>query len=136
MTLVVDASFVVAALLSSDPEGVWADELLGTEPVAAPHLMAVESANIMRRAVLTGEVSADSAALAHADLLALPVEYFPYEPFGLRVWELRDNISSYDAWHVAVAELLGAPLATLDEKLARATGPRCEFRTPPVIPGQ
>jgi predicted nucleic acid-binding protein len=118
--LVIDASLVVAALIDSGKDGTWALKLLGTDQLVAPHLMPAEVANILRRAVLSGQVSADSAALAHADLLALRIELFPYSPFADRVWELRGNLTSYDAWYVAVAEALGAKLATLDVRLSRA----------------
>jgi predicted nucleic acid-binding protein len=128
--LVVDASLVVAALIDSGRDGSWALKLLASGQLAAPHLMPVEAANILRRAVISGQVSADSAALAHADLLALRVELFPYSPFAARVWELRGNLTSYDAWYVAVAEALGAKLATLDVRLSRAQGPQCLFEVP------
>jgi predicted nucleic acid-binding protein len=75
-------------------------------------------------------LSKDLATIAHADLLTLPVELFPYHVTADRVWELRANLTCYDGAYVALAELLGAPLATLDLKLSRATGPRCEFVTP------
>jgi predicted nucleic acid-binding protein len=94
--------------------------------------MPVEAANILRRAAAMGDISADVAAMAHADLLDLRVELFPYAPFAARVWELRDNVTSYDAWYVALAEYLGSSVATLDMRLARATGPRCGFETPPA----
>ncbi len=131
MTLVVDASFVVAALIDAGPDGAWADSLLGVEPLAAPHLMPVEAANILRRAALHGAISADAASLAHADLLRLRATLFPYEPFAERAWELRDAVTAYDGWYVALAEVLDAPLATLDARLARAPGPRCTFATRP-----
>ncbi|MGI8578807.1 MAG: type II toxin-antitoxin system VapC family toxin [Nocardioidaceae bacterium] len=70
--------------------------------------------------------------MAHADLTDLRVELFPYQPFAARVWELRENVTASDAWYVAMAEHIRAPLATLDLRLARAHGPRCAFRTPPV----
>jgi predicted nucleic acid-binding protein len=130
VTTVVDASVVVAALVDTGRSGSWAEALLVSDSLAAPHLMPVEVANILRRAVAAGEVSADVGALAHADLLALRVEYLPYEPFAERVWEMRENVTAYDAWYVAVAESLGATLATLDARLSRATGPRCAFATP------
>lgn len=130
MTLVVDASAVVAALIDSGPDGLWAEALLESNQLAAPHLMLVEVANILRRAAAAEELSADTAAVAHADLLDLRVSLFPYAPLAPRVWELRDNLTAYDAWYVALAEALGAPLATLDGKLARAPGPRCAFQTP------
>jgi predicted nucleic acid-binding protein len=130
MTLVVDASVVVAALVDSGPTGEWSEEVLLSDHLAAPHLMPVEVANVLRRASLSGEVSPDVASLAHADLQALRVELFPYEPAALRAWELRGNLTMYDAWYVATAELLGAKLATLDRRLARAAGPRCGFLLP------
>jgi predicted nucleic acid-binding protein len=130
MTRVVDASVVVAALVDSGTHGRWAESMLATDDLAAPHLMPVEVANILRRAALAGDLSPDMASLAHADLLALRVSLYPYEPLGERAWALRGTLTSYDAWYVALAEALGAELATLDEKLARATGPRCAIRTP------
>lgn len=133
MALVVDSGFVVAALVDSGPVGTWADELLGRDDLAAPHLMPVEAANILRRASLAGEISADTASLAHADVLALRVDLFGYEPLGQRAWELRDNVTAYDAWYVALAESLSATLATVDVKLSRALGPRCQFATPPGL---
>lgn len=131
MTVVVDAASVVAALVDSGPTGTWAEELLASDDLAAPHLMPVEAANILRRAALAGDISADLAGLAHADLLALPVELFPYGPFAVRAWELRANVTTCDAWYVALAEVLEAKLATLDVRMSRAPGPRCAFLTPP-----
>lgn len=131
MTRVVDASLVVSALVDAGPTGTWADACLEEGPLAAPHLMPVEVANILRRAILAGDISADAGAMAHADLLDLRVELFPYEPFAERVWELRDNVTAYDAWYVALAESLGTALVTLDARLARAPGPRCDFVTRP-----
>ena len=131
MTTVVDASVVVAALIDDGPAGRWAEELLAGQPLAAPHLMPVEAANVLRRAALAGDVSDDIATLAHADLVALPTELFPYEPLATRVWELRGALTAYDAWYVALAETLAAPLATFDGRLARAPGPRCRFLGPP-----
>jgi predicted nucleic acid-binding protein len=132
MTLVVDAGLVVAALVDSGRVGSWADQLLGGEELAAPHLMPVEVANVLRRAELAGDISADTASIAHADLLNLRVELFPYEPFGVRVWELRNNLTAYDGWYVALAESLNVALGTVDLRLRRAAGPRCEFTTPPT----
>lgn len=132
MTLIVDASMVVAALADTGPAGTWAESLLASEPLAAPHLMPAEVSNILRRAAMVGDISADAASLAYTDLMALRVEYFPYQPFASRVWDLRANVTAYDAWYVALAESLRAKLATLDTRLSRATGPRCGFVTPPT----
>lgn len=127
MTLVVDASMVVAALVDSGTDGRWAEALLASGPLAAPHLLMVEAANILRRSAASGAISAEQASMAHADLLDLRVELFPYAPFAARIWELRENVTCYDAWYVAVAETFNAPLATLDARLANAPGPRCRF---------
>lgn len=130
MTLVAAASAVVAALIDSGPDGAWADDLLGEQPLVAPHLMPVETASILRRAVAVGEVSADAAALAYGDLLELRIQLYAFEPFASRVWELRESLTAYDAWYVALAEHLDVPLATLDLRLCSAPGPRCEFAVP------
>jgi len=129
---VLDASVVVAALVDAGPVGSWAETVIAEGPVAAPHLMPVEAANILRRLALAGEVSADTASLAHRDLLSLGCELFPYSPCAARVWELRSTVTAYDAWYVALAETLSVRLATLDARLTRATGPRCAFVVPPT----
>lgn len=129
MTLVIDASAAVAALVDSGPDGQWAETLL-TSDLAAPHLLPVEVANVLRRAVGAGEISDDVASLAHADLLGLRVELVAYDTVAPRIWELRHDLTPYDAWYVAVAELLDAPLATLDHRLVGSSGPTCAFRTP------
>ena len=79
-----------------------------------------------------GDISSDVASLAHEDLISLRLEHFPYAPFAPRMWELRTNVTTYDAWYVALAESLGVPLATLDARLSRANGTRCEFALPPA----
>lgn len=72
----------------------------------------------------------DQAAQAHADLLDLSIEMWPYEPLAQRAWELRGNLSIYDAAYVALAELLDVTLVTLDRRMASAPGPRCVMATP------
>ncbi|MFV0317076.1 MAG: type II toxin-antitoxin system VapC family toxin [Microthrixaceae bacterium] len=129
MTLVIDASAVVAALVDSGADGQWAETLL-TSDLAAPHLLPVEVANVLGRAANAGEITDDVASLAHADLLDLRVQFVAYNTVAPRIWELRHNLTAYDAWYVAVAELLDAPLATMDHRLARSPGPTCTFRTP------
>lgn len=131
MTVVVDSSVVVAALIDAGPVGTWAESLLVSGPLAAPHLMPVEVANVLRRSALAGDISADVASLAHEDLASLRLELFPYMSCAARAWQLRSNITAYDAWYVALAETLEAPLATLDARLSHAAGTRCEFAVPP-----
>ena len=128
--VVCDASALVALLLDGGPDGRWAVDALARADLAAPNLVAFETANIIRRHELAGVVSADQAAQAHADLLDLAIEYWPYEILATRAWELRRNLSSYDASYVALAELVGATLVTLDRRIARAPDLRCTIETP------
>jgi predicted nucleic acid-binding protein len=130
VTLVIDASTAVAALIDSGTDGRWAESLLASDSLAAPHLLTVEASNILRRSALAGAISGQDASLAYSDLLDLRVELFPYAPFATRIWDLRDNVTCYDAGYVALAEALNAPLATLYARLARASGPRCRFLVP------
>lgn len=129
MILVADASVLVAALVDSGPDGEWAALLLADHELAAPHLMPIEAANVLRRAALAGDITDDVASLAHGDLLELRVQLWPYAPLAERCWQLRENVTTYDATYVALAERLEAPLATLDRRLADASGPRCHFTT-------
>lgn len=76
-------------------------------------------------------MSGDAAAIAQREAVDLPVTLFSFRPIAARVWQLRDNLTSYDGWYVALAEDLQAPMATLDRRLTRASGPRCDFLTPP-----
>ena len=130
MTAVVDASVLVAALVDSGPKGRWAESVFAEGALAAPQLVLAEATNVLRRLELAGHISRLEANSAHNDLLDLDVELFPFAPFAVRVWELRKNLTSYDAWYVALAEALEIPLSTLDRKLTRAAGPRCSFNLP------
>lgn len=130
MTLTVDASAVVAALVDSGPDGSWARSELAAGSLVAPHLLPIEATNILRRAVLAGSISPDVGSLAFADLRDLRIELFPFEALAERVWDLRSNVTAYDACYVALAEILNCPLVTLDRKLSRTPGLRCAFRMP------
>ncbi len=130
MTLVVDASVVVAALVDNGPAGRWAEEQLARGQLIAPEIMQTEVANVLRRAELAGQIDPASAALAFADLCQLTVRIVPFEAVAGRIWQLRTNLTSYDAAYVACAEALDAPLATLDTKLAKSPGPTCTFLAP------
>jgi len=130
LSAVVDASVLVAALIDAGPDGAWAEQIIADGGLQAPELARVEATNILRRLELTKLVTTMEANAAHADLMALELELFPFDPFADRVWELRHNVTGYDAWYVAVAEALRLPLATLDLRLAAANGAQCAFLTP------
>ncbi len=132
MTLVVDASFVVAALVDTSATGTWAERTLRGQHLVAPALLPFEVSNVLRRLGSAGHLSADVASLAQNDLVLLSIELVDYEPLASRVWQLRDNLTSYDASYVALAELVDAPLATPDAKIANATTTNCQFLLPPA----
>ncbi len=130
MTVVIDASALVAALVDSGSEGDWADEVTASGPLLAPELVLVETANTLRRLEASNAITRLEATSAFRDLLRLELELFPFAPFAQRVWELRGNLTSYDAWYVAIAEAFECPLATLDRRLRHAAGPTCAFLAP------
>jgi predicted nucleic acid-binding protein len=132
VSAVVDASVLIAATSDAGAEGEWAEEVVRTGSLVAPHLVLVEATNILRRLELAGKLGPVEAGAAARDLLSLELDLLPFSPFAARVWELRANVTSYDAWYVAVAEELDLPLATLDRRLAAASGPRCRFLLPPL----
>ena len=131
MTKVVDSCVLVSALVDSGPEGAWSEETVIEGSLIAPELVLVEASNVLRRLEQSREISEVEAALAHASLLRLQLDLFPFAPFAERVWELRENFTCYDAWYVAIAEAFGCPLVTLDRRLSRASGARCEIVTTP-----
>jgi predicted nucleic acid-binding protein len=130
--LVCDASAVVSALLDSGDVGTWAAGRLYGARLFAPALMPFECSNIIRRHELSGLVNPDQAVQAHADLVDLPVDLWPYEALATRIWQLRPNLTSYDAAYVALAETLDVPLVTLDQRMQRAPAITCAVDTPPA----
>lgn len=128
--LVLDASVLVAATSDPGPEGRWAERVVEARSLLAPHHVLVEATNILRRLEAATILAARDAEAARQDLLRLDLTLYPFEPFADRIWELRSNLTSYDAWYVALAEALEVPMATLDRRLARVPGTRCEFRVP------
>lgn len=130
MTIAIDASVIVAALVDTGRDGVWAESVIATEILVAPELVMVEATNVLRRLELAKEISPLESELAQQDLMRLDIQLFPFHPFAERVWALRKSITSYDAWYVALAEALDCSLATLDIKLKNASGARCAFAVP------
>jgi predicted nucleic acid-binding protein len=125
--LVVDASVLAVALADDGPDGDRARARLRGERLAAPELVDLEVASVLRGQFRAGALDARRAGFALADLAALPLQRVPHRPLLSRCWELRDNLTSYDAAYVALAELLQADLLTADRRLTKAPGPRCHI---------
>lgn len=119
--LVIDTSAVLAALAGADPPGL-VPRLAGDGDLHAPHLLDTELLHALRRLVAHGALSPDRAADLRTDFAELAVSRYPHEPLNDRVWDLRANLTAYDATFVALAEALGVPLVTCDARLTGAPG--------------
>jgi predicted nucleic acid-binding protein len=123
--IVVDASAVVSALAGAPDIRAVAHRRFAGEQLHAPHLVDLEVVSRLRRGVFEGRLELAKALAVVRDLESFRIEKYPHRVLLLRIWQLRDNVSAYDASYVALAELLGAVLVTADGRLARAPGPRC-----------
>lgn len=124
--IVVDASVVVASLLSTGGAGARARERLRLDPdLHVPHLLDVEVTAALRRRVRLGQTDVEVATEVMVDLADLAAMRWDHEPLLRRVWELRENVTPYDAVYVVLAEMLDAPLVTSDARLSRAPGLNC-----------
>ena len=132
MTVIVDASVLVSALVGAGVEGRWSESLIEENQMSAPELVMAETINSLRRLEGSGQITRREADSAFRDLSDFKISLHPFEPFADRVWDLRFNLTSYDAWYVALAESLDCALATLDARISRATGPTCEIVFPPA----
>lgn len=124
--IVVDASVLAPALADDEDDGDLVRARLHGEQLAAPGLIDLEVISTLRRATRAGRLDDRRSSQALADLAALPLIRVPHLPLLPRVWELRENLTAYDAAYVALAEAFGALLLTADRPLARASGVSCE----------
>ncbi|MGY1669724.1 type II toxin-antitoxin system VapC family toxin [Geodermatophilus sp. SYSU D00710] len=126
-----DASVVIDAMAVTGPAGDRARWLVAEESwLHLPSVAGAEITSALRSMVLRGRLSAGDARIAAVRASRLRARRYPFEPFLERVWDLRENVTVYDAWYVALAEALDAPLVTADERLRRADGPRCQVLSP------
>jgi predicted nucleic acid-binding protein len=132
--IVVDASILATALGDDGPDGDHARARLRGERLSAPELVDLEVTSVLRRQVRSGAADLRRAALALADLAALPLQRAPHRPLLARCWELRDNLTVYDASYVALAEALNVTLLTGARRLARAPGLRCHIEILREVP--
>jgi predicted nucleic acid-binding protein len=123
--IVVDASVLANVVVGGESGRRVRDRLAGSR-LLAPEFVDLEVTSVIRRAHRTGRIGAERAIQALADLALLSVSRVSHTPFLGRIWELRDNVSPYDAAYVALAEAMEAPLLTADARLSRAPGVRCE----------
>jgi len=125
---VVDASVLTEYLGDAELAGVARRRLLADRAgLWAPHLVDAEVGHALRRGVRRGQIGASAAAGALDDLIAMPLRRVRHRELIPRAWELRENVSFYDALYVSLAELLGQSLLTFDARLAAADGVRAEI---------
>lgn len=124
--IVVDASVLANVIGDDEAAGQLARaRLAAASAVSTPDLVDVETVSVLRRRWLAGDLSDERFRCAVDDLLALPITRFPVGPLMVRAFELRANITAYDACYVALAEALDCPLITADKRLANAPMTTC-----------
>lgn len=127
--IVLDASAALEMLLQTRAAGPISDRVFDPrETVHAPELLQVEVVQVLSRYWLGGELDDLRGRQALADLRDLPVELYPHHPLLTRVWDLRGNVTAYDAAYLALAEALDAPVVTCDARLARSAPPGIEIQ--------
>ena len=121
--IILDASALVELILDTSTGQLVADRIANpAEGLHVPHLADIEVVQALRRYVREGEIDADAAEVALDDLRALDLQRHAHEPLLERVWELRKNLTTYDAVYVALAEVLDGVLLTCDRRLSQAPG--------------
>ena len=124
--LIVDASCLISVLTGSGSFNMISDFMKINSEQCAPHIIEVETLNVIRRAFLNGQIDGTTANQAVEDLRNWPGERFSHVGLIERAWELKHNLRGWDAFYVALAESLDAPLITLDSKLAKIKGLACK----------
>lgn len=126
--IVVDASALLEVLLRTSAAKAVEDWLFAPrQTLHAPHLLDVEVAQVVRRYAAKGEIDGERGRMVLADLADLPLQRYPHDFLLPRIWDLRHNLTAYDAVYVALAEALDTPLLTRDRRLAAAAGHRARI---------
>ena len=125
--LIVDASCLYEVLIDSPQAEPIRARLSADSDQAAPHIVDAEVLGVIRRHHLAGDLDGTAAAQAVDDLRDWPGERFGHRSLLHRAWQLRSSVRSWDALYVALAEVMDAPVLTLDSRLASAIGPRCSI---------
>lgn len=127
--IVVDASVLANALADDQDAGATSRrQLRAAGEITAPDLVDVETVSVLRKRWLRRTLTEERFSAAVAHLQQLDFERVPTRRLMHRAFELRANVSAYDACYVALAEHLGCELVTADRRLTAATGPRCPIR--------
>lgn len=124
--IVVDASVLAPAVADDGVDGDLVRRRVRGEQLVAPELVDLEVLSTLRRAARAGRLDERRSSLALEDLAALPLRRVSHLPLLARVWELRDNLTAYDAAYIALAEALGCRVLTADGGMGKASGVRCE----------
>jgi predicted nucleic acid-binding protein len=125
---VVDASALVAFYAADDPRrATVAARLAAGDVLFAPAHLDAEVVSALRGLSKPNPVLREAVPGALVHLVGFPIRRMPLAPLLQRIWELRDNLTAYDAAYVTLAERIDAPLLTCDGKLATASGSRCSF---------
>jgi predicted nucleic acid-binding protein len=130
--IVADTSAILRALADERPDAVLLERLI-TAPMHVPHLVDVEVLHALRGLVLGRKISIDRANDARRDFAVLRLTRYPMHDLENRIWDLRDNLTAYDASYVALAEALDCPLVTSDAKLGKAAGHYAEIEVYPPV---
>jgi predicted nucleic acid-binding protein len=124
--LVLDTSAVLNVLTAPSPDPDLLARLESGRSLHAPHLIDVEFLNSLRRLARVDRVVAERADEIRDDFGRLRLQRYPHGGFANRIWELRHNVSAYDAAYIALAEALACPLVTSDARMAKASGHRAD----------
>lgn len=133
MICVVDTSLIVDVLVSQQGTEVVRRRLFAEgQTLCAPGLLRLETLDVLRKLARSGKISEGAAHLAFVNFVQMPIHYYAEESLVRRIWNLRHNVTAYDAAYVALAEALEAPLLTRDQRLATATGTRATIEFIPL----
>jgi predicted nucleic acid-binding protein len=124
--IVLDNSALIEYLIGDNDIAKRVRKLLPGQEIAVPHSIDLECLSVLRKAVRSGALETTRAVEAFELFRRLPLRRYEHRPLLSRIWELRDNMTSYDAAFAALAEQLGASLVTVDAKFGRTPGLRCQ----------
>jgi predicted nucleic acid-binding protein len=123
--VVTDAGVWIKAIVDEGPGGAVRTRLAGEVSVAAPALLDLEFANVLRGLLTKKSINESSAERALTEIAQAPIKRYGHQALLRRIWQLKSNMTAYDAAYVALAELLGADLLTIDRRITGVPGIRC-----------